>query len=297
MFGLLLVLLIVVLVNSLVKKADGAEATHQVATLSDPRITESSGLALSGSHRDIAYTVNDSGHAPVVYAVSLATGRTVGTATLDASVVDVEAIAVGPDERIWVADIGDNRRARSGVALLALDEFGATDVRVKPQRFDLEYPDGPTDAEALAVHPVTGQLLIVAKSLAGGAVYEVPEKLRERGVNRLKARNAAVGPLVTDAAYAPDGRHLVVRDYLAAHVFDTRAFRRVETVRLPALQQGESLTVGRDGASVLVGSEGASSPIYRVGFSTPTDIGQRWLWAGHNVAAVLRWAHLTVNLG
>jgi sugar lactone lactonase YvrE len=296
MFGLLLVLLVVVVINSLVKQADGAPATRKVATLSDPRITESSGLALSRSHPDVAYTVNDSGHAPIVFAVSLSTGRTVGTATLAASLVDVEAIAVDPDGRIWVADIGDNRGTRDSVGLYVIDEFARGDVQVTPKRYDVAYPDGPTDAEALAIHPVTGQGLIVAKSV-GGAVYEVPAQLRERGVNRLKARNAAAGPMVTDAAYAADGRHVVVRDYLAAHVFDARDFTRVETVPLPLVKQGESLAVGRDGASVLVGSEGASSPLYRAAFSTHADVGQRWRWAGPQVATVLRWAHLTANLG
>ncbi|MEO6605291.1 MAG: hypothetical protein ABIN55_06730, partial [Aeromicrobium sp.] len=55
--GLLLLLLVVVIVSSLNRRADGAEAAQVVTRLTDPRITESSGLALSRAYDGIAYTI------------------------------------------------------------------------------------------------------------------------------------------------------------------------------------------------------------------------------------------------
>ena len=51
--------------------------TGPVVTVTDPRITESSGLAVSPTHPDLVWTVNDSGDSARAFAVSLTTGRTV----------------------------------------------------------------------------------------------------------------------------------------------------------------------------------------------------------------------------
>ena len=111
--GLLIGLLIVVVLAALVRRAE-AEATPlppvphtQVSVMADSRITESSGLAASLKHPGIAYTVNDSGHAPVVFVVDRSGGadsQVVGTtslAGLDSPDLDPEAIAVAGDV-LWV---------------------------------------------------------------------------------------------------------------------------------------------------------------------------------------------------
>ena len=78
--------------------------------IDDARITESSGLALSRAHPHTVWTVNDSGDSARVFAVDTRTGRTVGVHTFDAPVRDVEALAITPQGRMLVADIGDNDR-------------------------------------------------------------------------------------------------------------------------------------------------------------------------------------------
>jgi hypothetical protein len=75
--------------------------------------------------------------------------------------------------------------------------------------------------------------------------------------------------VVTDGAFAPDGRSFVLRDYQAGYVY-TAPGRRVGELPLPPQYQGESLTVAADGRSVLVGSEGPASEVWRV--PLPTSI-------------------------
>ncbi|MET1134301.1 MAG: hypothetical protein ABWX60_12845, partial [Aeromicrobium sp.] len=113
--GLLVALIVVVLVASLVDRAEAA-TDEPVAVLGDARITESSGLAVSSSHEGLAYTVNDSGNAAEVFAVDLATGDVVGVTTVRATFRDVEALALR-DGTLWIGDVGDNRAERDDLAL------------------------------------------------------------------------------------------------------------------------------------------------------------------------------------
>ena len=45
-----------------------------VFSFTDGRITESSGLALSRAYDGLAYTINDSGNAPLIFAITGASG-------------------------------------------------------------------------------------------------------------------------------------------------------------------------------------------------------------------------------
>ena len=181
---------------------------EEVFRFADPAIDESSGLVDLG---DTVLTVNDSGDDAVVYVVDKASGETVGRTTYADEVVDVEAMAMGPDGDVWVGDIGDNRAHRVSVAVYRLPPVTPGDRTVTAERFDLVYAGGPRDAEALLVHPETGRLSVVSKSLFTGEVFEAPRRLRADRPNRLR-RVGRVGGLVTDGAWFDDGRHVVLRD-------------------------------------------------------------------------------------
>jgi hypothetical protein len=125
--GLLLALIAVVIVASLVDRSDAATSGPAV-TLSDPRITESSGLALSSDHADLAYPVNDSGHAAQVFAVDLSS--------------QVEALAVR-DGTLWIGDVGDSDAERDDAALYAIDEPGRDDGTAEAKRYPVALAGGP----------------------------------------------------------------------------------------------------------------------------------------------------------
>src|SRR5688500_17749868 len=127
--------------------------------VADPRLSESSALAVSPRDPDLLYTVNDSGHAPVVFVVDRSGGadsQVVGTtslAGLDSPDLDPEAIAVAGDV-LWVADIGDNGADRTDIALYALPAPGRGTATVRPEHYPLAYPEGlRDDAEALVADP------------------------------------------------------------------------------------------------------------------------------------------------
>ena len=231
---------------------DGPAHAVKLFSFTDPAIIESSGLADTGRQ---VLTVNDSGDTARIFRIDPASGDTVGVTEYARGAVDVEALAPGPRGALWVGDIGDNRRERSTVSVYRVSPSGRT------EELRLRYPGGPRDAEALLVHPHSGRMFVVSKSPLGGTVYAVPPQ-PVPGVNRLR-HFATVPGLVTDGAFFPDGRHVVLRGFGTASVYTFPAFDLVGTVRLPDQPQGEGISVGPDGR-VLVSSEGLHAAVFEV---------------------------------
>ncbi|GAA2741865.1 hypothetical protein [Kitasatospora cinereorecta] len=246
-----------------------AEGSRTEFTIADPRITESSGLAASLRHPGVYWTHNDSDDGPYVYAVD-STGRTVATVTLrGVKPRDAEAISLGPDGSLYLADIGDNLDGSwSEVWLYRFAEpADLHDQTVDATRYRVRYEDGPRNAEALMIHPVTGRAYIASKNERTGGLYQGPETLTASGVNTF--HRIADVPWVTDGAFSPDGTRLVLRGYFLAESYRWKdgAPQRIGALDVPFQRQGESVTFAPDGRSLLYGSEGRNSTVVRVPLS------------------------------
>ena len=260
-------------------------ADHPAFRFQDPEIVESSGLVvLPGAGRDggLVVTTNDSGDSGRVFTVDRATGATVGVTTWPTDPVDVEALAPAGPGHVWVADIGDNQHARDSVSVLRVP-VGRGDRDVAPEAYDLVYPDGARDAEALLRHPVTGRLYVVTKGVFAGAVYAAPLRLRADRPNRLTEVARAPG-IVTDATFLPGGGGVVMRTYSTAYLSAFPSWQDVESWSLPDQDQGEGVTVAGD--ELLVSTEGARSLVLRLGLPasagatdrlSPAWTSLRWL--------------------
>ncbi|MFD0055582.1 WD40 repeat domain-containing protein [Streptomyces sp. NPDC127168] len=244
--------------------ADGVPGSDGF-TIKDPRITESSGLAASRLHPGVYWTHNDQDNGPYLYAVDGATGETVARVALSGvgKPRDVEAIAVGPGNRIFVGDIGDNLGGTwPYVWIYELPEpKELKDQTVKATQYVVKYADGARDAESMAVHPKTGRVYLIDKNEDGGHLYEGPAKLSASGTNVFRP-TVPVDLWATDAAFSPDGKSLAVRGYLGGIWYDWNGgkIQRKDRISVP-LGQGESVTYTTDGAKLLLGMEGASSPV------------------------------------
>jgi hypothetical protein len=254
-------------------------AERPVFRFADPDIVESSGVVVvDGS----VVTVNDSGDSGRVFTVDPATGRTVGvTSWLDAP-TDVEALAPAGPGHVWVGDIGDNRHARDSVEVLRVP-VGPGDRTATPTSYELVYPDGARDAEALLRHPLTGQLFVVSKGVFSGTVYAAPLRLRADRPNRLVEVGEAPG-MVTDATFLPGGGGAVLRTYTHAYLVSTPSWQAVTSWQLPRQDQGEGIAL--DGRRLLLSTEGAGSEVLAVPLppeAGPTDLASpawsalRWL--------------------
>lgn len=247
--------------------------TSQLAerTLADPAVDELSGLAASRLHPGVLYGINDSGGEPVVYAID-ASGATVARLRLEGiNARDWEALAPGWDAEgratLWIGDIGDNKDNQQRVRLLEIREpTELVDQAVAFRDFWITYPDGPHNAEALLVHPRTGEISVVTKgSGRSGAMYRPGKPLRE-GRTIVLTKVMAVPASITDGAWelSADGEpRLVLSDYWRLYRLTDSGW----TSELGPLQlQREALAWpwladGRPNESVLLGSEGTHSRI------------------------------------
>lgn len=231
---------------------------HEVTTFIDGDIVESSGLVVDG---DLAVTMNDSGDSARVFTVDLRTGDTVGVTHFDGEAHDLESLAPAGPGLVWVGDTGDNNRDRADIEITRVP-VGRGDRTVKGETFHLAYPDGAHDAETLLADPRTGRLYVVTKSPMRGTVFAAPAHLSADHVNELTPV-AEAPSLATDGSFIPDGRHVLIRNYVTATAYELPGWRPVAEFRLPHQQQGEGLGVRSDG-TVFLSSEGAGQPVLRL---------------------------------
>jgi hypothetical protein len=254
------------------------------AVLAARRVTESSGVAASTLAPGVYWTHNDSGDGPYLYATD-STGRDLGAVRVaGARSVDGEDLSAGscfivPGRCLYVGDTGDNRRRRRSVVIYRLREplppRGAADtLRTAPllDSLVLTYPDGPHDAEALAVSR-TGALLVVTKDRGGPAVLflgslargDTPRPLRRVGELAMRT-SALTGRLATGAALSPDESLLVVRTYVSVHLFRLagdsipKPLTGAAGLPIPVVEaQGEAVAFDGPGRLVLTSERGAAN--------------------------------------
>jgi len=254
-------------------------------------IEEASGLAVSSDY-DRLYHINDSGDGPFFYQTDLS-GR--GTQRIEVrgfEPEDVESLGYGPCGKgrcLFIADIGDNKHKRERVTLVLVREVERFEARVKPYRLiTARYPDGPRDAEALAVHP-GGDVFIMSKEAdykerraKPARVYRLSktallsrapgdrqlEFIGELDVPWLNFEENLWGRLVTGLDIAPGGDRFLVLTYKNALEFsfdlargalpDARGMKKgrdFSVVPLRALRQQEAVSYLPDGSGFLYDTE------------------------------------------
>lgn len=239
-----------------------------VITIEDPRIREASGLARSPRHQGVLYTHNDKGTASTVYAVDSSGTRAVLMLN-EASALDWEDIASTPDGQLWVGDIGDAEGVRPSISVHVVEEPEIlSSGTLASTTYQVRYPDGQHNAEALLVHPSTHRVYIVTKDEQGGMVYRAPARLTPGEVNTLRPVMEAP-PNVSAGDFSPDGRSLVLRSQSYAYFYPTLDGQPI-TERMPEQPQGEAITFDQAGTYVLLGSEGDDSKILRA--PVPDDL-------------------------
>jgi hypothetical protein len=272
---------------------------ERIAKLEDDAIKESSGCVASRRNAGLFWTHNDSGDGPYLYAFDRRGGKRGVWLVKGAQAVDWEDIAAGPGPEqgrtyLYVGDTGDNDRARSQVLVYRVAEpeaapsdAGSSRKNPRPteeaEAIRLKYPDGRHDAEALLVHPRTGDLYIVTKSVGASGVYKLSAPFASAKVNTMERVGelrmpALFGGLITGGDISPDGAHVVLCDYLSAYElslpgaasassresFDAVWKQPPLVINLGERTQGESICYGDEGASVFATSEKRPTPLIEV---------------------------------
>lgn len=240
--------------------------------ITDRRVRESSGVTASRRAARSYFTHNDSGNGEDIFRFDRQ-GKVTGTWRVR-NVKNRDWEDMGSVERdgkpsLVIADIGDNRARRSTIELLVMLE--PNDPRYplqQVQRYAFKYPDKAHNAEALLMHPTSGEFHIVTKTgSAPAGVYAGtlqrstrPQTLRKIGEIELSGF-IAEAKRITGGAVSPDGKHVALRTYLGAYEFDAqRGFGSwlkgtPRKVPLKFDLQGEGISYGVDGRSLVTTAE------------------------------------------
>jgi hypothetical protein len=220
-------------------------------------LPELSGLTPSLRHRRILWAVNDSGNAPILYALDAKTCRVRARHTLTRGLVDAEALATSRDRRgrpiLWIGDIGDNARVRTRVRIIRIREpsLGVGSSRGRVLR--VRYPDRPHDAESLMASKRGRWLYIGTKQAGESSLY----RFSTRGPRQTGVRLRAIPNVTTDAARNPRSGDYAIRDYTRIFRFrwPARSDQAIGTSTAPPQRQAEALAFSRNGRWLYTASE------------------------------------------
>eukprot|EP00933_Yihiella_yeosuensis_P016603 TRINITY_DN1410_c0_g1_i2.p1 TRINITY_DN1410_c0_g1~~TRINITY_DN1410_c0_g1_i2.p1 ORF type:complete len:647 (-),score=96.99 TRINITY_DN1410_c0_g1_i2:298-2238(-) len=262
------------------------------------QINECSGLAASRNNPGLYWVNNDSGDGPKLYGIDKAGKHIARVAVNGAQATDWEDVAAGPGPEdgknyIYVGDIGDNYRQRGSVQIYRFEDplvpngqDRNADIRVNSQRFEIRYPDGAHDCEAMFVDQgsaaeqmgTKGRIYIITKGdgtnsdprWKGGDVYWVD--LPSNPVGALMFTHAGHVPIswVTGADLTSTGSLIAVRSYGEVLMWPRSPGSSAEaalTVKACSAnrkdeKQGESVAFGVENDHYVTVSEGDYAPVW-----------------------------------
>ncbi len=217
---------------------------YAVGALDHAVVNEASGMAVSRQYTDRMYFHNDSGDGPFLY-VTDGRGKLQRRVEIEGgSAIDNEDLGLGPcGDRtcLFIGDIGDNFEMRSTIEVVVVEELREFPARVAPlAKLQLRYPDGPHNAEGLAVHP-NGDLYVLTKEMStitrvarAAKLYRLPrsewggpgagnahllQAAGEIDLPFLADGASKWGKIVTAFDIAPDGSKFIALTYERAYEF------------------------------------------------------------------------------
>lgn len=266
----------------------------------DTRLKEISGLLVSRKNPDTFWVHNDSGDAPVLYALSedmtiQALFEIEGATHTDWE--DITQATIEGKNYLFIGDIGDNRAARNSITVYQVEEPTLDAVhRSKLEVYrtiELVYEDGSRDAEALLYDSRTNELIVVTKRDEKARVYTIemdqitPETaatLKFEGTLQLEPLKSDLPPMrtylhyITAADQHEDGS-VLLKNYFRVWRYknsDLRPLKQLLTQERPEQllyqleQQGEAIAFDRESNTYFTTSECADDgtshipqPLYR----------------------------------
>ena len=279
--GALLVLLVACSNHPLPAPPQGA---HWVQ---DAGLSEMSGLVASARDPGVLWSLNDSGSLPRLFRLD-EDGRALGRVWVRGPWWhDSESLATwreGDTHWILVGDVGDNRGVREKVAVYALAEPARDDKTAHVAwTIRFRYPDGPRDAEGIAVDARAGDLLVLTKRDHPVRLYRVPLSARdtEEPVVAEYLGSPAAGVIrgeVTGLDLDAGGRDLMVLSYGGLYRWQhgpgepwAKVLSRApQSIPMPHLRKAEAVALSATPGRVLVGSERLPAPLWAARYAPET---------------------------
>ena len=276
------------------RAAPEESAIRLVGYLESKSLQEASGLARSNVRDDLIWAINDDGPASV-YAVGTS-GEKLGRVTLSGrnnrDWEDLASFVLDEQPYLLVASVGDNEARRKDVTLFVVEEPDPDDDKVKVEwEVEFTYPEGPRDAEAIAVDAESEQILVLSKRDIPARLYSLP--LRPKGDDRITAeflgtvtslpqpsRRDVNNALAlrdwhwqpTGMDISPAGDALLILTYRGVYYYareqdeawEEAATRSPLGVSLGKYRNAEAIAFTRNGETAFVTTEKLNAPLLRI---------------------------------
>ena len=264
-----------------------------VGKLENPKLNEASGLAHSRVQADLYWAVNDDGPA-AIHALNSA-GKNLGlvhiTGAGNRDWEDIASFELDGTAYLIVADIGDNDSKHDHLRLYVVREPRAGDAKTDlAWQINFRYPEGPRDAESLAVDAVGGHIYVLSKRTVPAELYRLPlrpdddavvtasfvakiDRLPQPGKRDLRdPAKSGYGWQPTGMDFAPDGGSVLVLTYDGVNYFSREQNQSwPEALQNQAMHLGlgkyknaESISYSSDGSAAIVTVEKKRAPILRI---------------------------------
>jgi hypothetical protein len=240
-------------------------------------IDEASGLVASASMPGYLWTMQDSGQPNSLYLMSQ-DGKNIKEFKIPGSINrDWEEVALGPGpdgnaNYIYIGDIGNNNSPTVNENVIyRIPEIKAINGSFNDSnlaKITFSYPDGPRDAEAMIVDPMTKDIFIISKEMEQAVVYRLayPQSLTSTIIGEKMGTIPNVA-FTTGASISVDGSEILVRNYFSAFYWSRKAGETVGQVLLRAPKplaiavepQGEAVCFDRDAKGFYTLSEKGTS--------------------------------------
>ena len=280
--------LVPLLALALAACADSGHVPEGAHTVEDRALSEMSGLVASHRHPGVLWSINDSGSFARLYRVGTQ-GQALGRVKLSGAWLhDTETLARWQQpERDWllIGDVGDNRAKRDDVVVHAVAEPDSDDTGARiAWSLRFRYPDGPRDAEGMAVDQARAELLVLSKRDQPARLYRVPLSV-QGGEHPVTAeylgspRPGAIEGAVTALDLSEDGRDLAVLTYRGLYLWHrdgdeswAQVLQRApRSLPLPAMRKAEAMALHPTPGSIMVGSEHRPTPLWHAPYSEPAE--------------------------
>lgn len=273
---------------ALVACADSGHVPEGAHTVQDRALSEMSGLVASHRQPGVLWSINDSGSFARLYRIGVQ-GQALGRVKVSGAWLhDTEALARWRQpERDWllIGDVGDNRRRRDDVVVHAVAEPNSDEDRTHiAWSLRFRYPDGPRDAEGIAVDQARGDLLVLSKRDQPARLYRIPLSAHDQGEAIVaeylgSPRPGAIEGAVTGLDLSEDGHRLAVLTYRGLYLWrrdGDEAWAQVlqrapQALPLPAMRKAEAMALHATPGSILVGSELRPTPLWHAPYSEPEE--------------------------
>ncbi len=248
-----------------------AGPTIQSDTVEEAAINEASGLASSIKTPGLLYTHNDSGGEAAVFVLNQ---RALMPAVIMLEGIknrDWEDIATCIDPRdskpyVYVGDIGDNNARHASSFIYRFEEPEILDTLItisKIDKIEFIYEDGPRDAEALFVDPLSGDIYVISKREENCGIYRLPYPQSFSETIVAKRVGALPYSWVVAADMSPSGKHILVKTYTNIYRYTRRSNQSVaealatkgKTMPYKLEPQGEAVAFDEKGKGYFTISE------------------------------------------